>query len=166
MKGFDRRGDGTLDSKDIERKSAPGWSSRKWTLRSSFVGPQGIRSGWSMLIFTMILLVELLVTRVPVNLLLHSMKMNPNLEAWSPTVAAGILVLLVLVGTAIMAKIEGRPVLSYGFIDKRRLSRFVLGIAGGVAALSAVVFALKMSGWLIFEGRALHGQSAWSSGLQ
>lgn len=104
MKGFDRRGDGTLDSRDIERKSAPGWSSRKWTLRSSFVGPQGIRSGWSMLIFTMILLVELLVTRVPVNLLLHSMKMNPNLEAWSPTVAAGILVLLVLVGTAIMAK--------------------------------------------------------------
>lgn len=166
MKGFDRRGDGTLDSKDIERKSAPGWSSRKWTLRSSFVGPQGIRSGWSMLIFTMILLVELLVTRVPVNLLLHSMKMNPNLEAWSPTVAAGILVLLVLVGTAIMAKIEGRPVLSYGFIDKRRLSRFVLGIAGGVAAMSALVLALKMSGWLIFDGRALHGESAWSYGLQ
>jgi hypothetical protein len=65
------------------------------------------------------------------------MKHNPRLEAWSPVVAAGILALLVLV--AIMAKIEERPLLSYGFMDKRRLSRFVLGIAGGVAALSALV---------------------------
>jgi len=50
-----------------------------------------------------------------------------------------------------MARIEGRPVLSYGFTDKRRLSRSVLGIVGGVAVLSVLVLALKMSGWLIFD---------------
>ena len=166
MNGFDRQGEATADSGNIERAPALGASSSKWTLRSSFIGPQGIRSGWSMLIFVVILVVEVLATRVPVNHLLHSMKHKPSLEAWSPAVAAGILALLVLVATAIMAKIEGRPVLSYGFIDKRRLSRFVLGIAGGVAALSALVLALKMSGWLIFDGRALHGKSAWSYGLQ
>jgi membrane protease YdiL (CAAX protease family) len=166
MNGFDRQGGGTADSENIERAPAPGASSSRWTLRSSFIGPQGIRSGWSMLIFIVILLVEVLATRVPVNHVLHSMKHNPSLEAWSPVVAAGILALLVLVATAIMAKIEERPVLSYGFMDKRRLSRFVLGIAGGVAALSALVLALKMSGWLIFDGRALHGKSAWSYGLQ
>ena len=134
-------------------------------MRSSFIGPQGIRSGWSILIFIVILMIGVLVTRVPVNYLLHSMKHNPRLEAWSPVVAAGILALLVLVATAIMAKIEARPVLSYGFIDKRKLSRFVLGIAGGIVALSALVLALTMSGWLIFDGRALHGKSAWSYGL-
>jgi membrane protease YdiL (CAAX protease family) len=165
MNGFDRQVDGTADSENIEREPVLGSSSSKWTLRSSFVGPQGIRSGWSMLIFTVILVVEVLVTRVPVNLLLHSMKLNLSLEAWSPAIAAGILALLVLVATAIMAKIEGHPVLSYGFIDKCGLSRFVLGIAGGVAALSTLVLALKMSGWLIFDGRALHGKSAWSYGL-
>jgi membrane protease YdiL (CAAX protease family) len=153
-----------MDS-DIEIEPARGASSRKWTLRSSFIGPHGIRSGWSMLIFIAILMAEVLVTRVPVNHLLHSMKHNPKLEAWSPVVAAGILALMVLVATAVMAKIEGRPVLSYGFMGKRRLSRFVLGIAGGVAALSVLVLALKMSGWLIFDGRALHGKSAWSYGL-
>jgi membrane protease YdiL (CAAX protease family) len=119
-----------------------------------------------MLIFTMILAVEILVTRVPVNHLLYSLKHNPRLESWTPVVTGGILTLLVLVATAIMAKIEKRPVLSYGFMDKRRLSRFLLGIAGGVAALSALVLALKMSGWLIFDERALHGESAWSYGLQ
>jgi uncharacterized protein len=168
MNGLDRRGDGTLDSEDedIERAPVPGSSSSKWTFRSSFVGPQGIRSGWSMLIFAMILVVEVLITRIPVNHLLHSMKNTPSLEAWSPAVAAGVLALLVLAATAIMARIEERPVLFYGFMDKRRLSRFVLGIAGGVAALSALVLALEMSGWLIFDGRALHGKSAWSYGLQ
>lgn len=144
----------------------PKLSRRSFVQRSSFIGPQGIRSGWSMLIFIVILLLEVLATRVPVNHVLHSMKHSPSLEAWSPVVAAGILALLVLVATAIMAKIEERPVLSYGFMDKRRLSRFVLGIAGGVAALSALVLTLKMSGWLIFDGRALHGKSAWSYGLQ
>jgi membrane protease YdiL (CAAX protease family) len=166
MNGFDTQREAIADSENIDRESAPRSSSSKWTLRSSFIGPQGIRSGWSMLIFTMILVVEILATRIPVNSLLHFMKHNPSLEAWSPVVAAGILALLVLVATAIMAKIEERPVLSYGFMDKRRLSRFMLGVAGGVAALSALVLALKMSGWLIFDGRALHGKSAWSYGLQ
>jgi membrane protease YdiL (CAAX protease family) len=166
MNGFDKQGEGTADLESRESEPAPGRSSRKWTVRSSFIGPQGIRSGWSMLIFIVILMVGVFATRVPVNHLLHSMKHNPSLEAWSPVAAAGILTLLVLVATAIMAKIEERPVLSYGFIDKRKLSRFVLGIAGGVAALSALVLALKMSGWLIFDGRALHGESVWRYGLQ
>jgi len=166
MRSLDRQEEGTVDSQNIERAPAPRVSSSKWTLHSSFIGPQGMRSGWSMLIFIGILMAEVLLTRMPVNLLLHFMKLNPSLESWRPVVAAGTLVLLVLVATAIMARIEGRPVLSYGFIDERRLSRFVLGIAGGVAALSALVLALKMSGWLIFDGRALHGASAWSYGLR
>lgn len=166
MSSINSQGEGIADSENIEREPALGASSSQWNLRSFFVGPQGIRSGWSMMIFIAILMVEVLATRVPVNRLLHLMKHTPSLEAWSPAVAASILALLVLVATAIMAKIEGRPVLSYGFMDKRILSRFVLGIAGGVAALSALVLALKMSGWLIFNGRALHGTSAWSYGLQ
>jgi hypothetical protein len=64
-----------------------------------------------MLIFLAILLAEVLATRVPVNRLLHSMHGKQGLEAWSAVVAMGILALLVLVATAIMAKIEKRPVL-------------------------------------------------------
>jgi hypothetical protein len=119
-----------------------------------------------MLIFLAILMAQILVTRVPVNHLLHYMHDKQDLQAWSAVVSLGILALLVLVATAIMAKIEKWPVLSYGFMGERRLSRFVLGIAGGIAALSALVLALKMSGFLIFDGQALHGKSAWSYGLQ
>jgi membrane protease YdiL (CAAX protease family) len=164
MNALHQQGEATADSENM--KPVPGASPGQRTWRSYFIGPQGIRSGWSMLIFIVILIVEILATRVPVNHLLHALKLNPSLEAWSPVIAAGILALLVLVATAIMARIEGRPVLSYGFIDQRRLSRFLLGIVGGVAALSALVLALKMSGWLIFDGQALHGRTAWSYGLQ
>ncbi|MGB7434773.1 MAG: hypothetical protein WBR26_05115 [Candidatus Acidiferrum sp.] len=75
---------GTADSENIERAATPGPSSSKWTLRSFFVGPQGIRSGWSMLIFIVIVVVEVLTTRVPVNHPLNYMKHNPSVEAWSP----------------------------------------------------------------------------------
>jgi hypothetical protein len=111
---------------------------RSRTLRAMFIGPQGIRSGWSMLIFLAILMAPVLVTRVPVNHLLRYMKRKQVLEARGLRSSAS---LLVLVATAIMAKIEKRPVPSYGFMGERRLLRLVLGIAGGIAALSAL-------GWL------------------
>ncbi len=152
----------TVTEKEAERDSA----TKKWTVRSSFIGSHGIRSGWSMMIFLAILIVQILVTRVPVNHLLHYMKHKQGLEAWSAVVAIGIPALLVFIATAIMAKIEKRPILSYGFVGERKLSRFLLGIAGGIAALSALVLSLKLSGFLIFDGQTLHGKSAWSYGLQ
>lgn len=138
----------------------------KGTLRAWFVGPQGIRAGWSMLIFLALVIALFLATRVPVNYLLHYMRLKQSPPGWSAAVASGISALLVLVATAVMAKIERRPALSYGFADERRRSRFLLGIAAGIAALSALVLALKMSGFLIFDGQPLHGQAAWSYGMQ
>ena len=76
-----------------------------------------------MLIFIVTVVIEVLGTRVPVNQLLHSMKHSPTLEAWSPGVAAGILALLVLVATAVMAKIEGRTVLSYAGLRRSSKQR-------------------------------------------
>ncbi len=107
-----------------------------------------------------------LATRVPVNHLLHSMHPRPTLEAWSAVVVAGMSALVVWIATALMAKIEKRPVLSYGFMGERRLSRLLLGVAAGVAALSGLVLVLNLSGHVVFDGQALHGASAWTCGLQ
>jgi membrane protease YdiL (CAAX protease family) len=144
----------------------PGSGTREWPLRAWFIGAQGIRSGWSMLIFLAIVIGQVLVTRVPVNHLLHYMQSKASLQSWVPVLEAGIPALLVLAATAIMAKIEKRPAQSYGFAGERRLSRLVAGIAGGIAALSALVLALRMSGFLIFDGQLLHGKEAWRYGLQ
>ena len=154
-----------MPSTDVVIESDRESPKRNWNLRTGFVGGQGIRAGWSILIFLAIIIAEVLLTRVPVNYLLHYMKHQQGLETWSVVVAVAIPALLVFVATAIMAKIEKRPVLSYGFMGDRKLSRFVLGIAGGIAALSALVLALKMSGLLIFDGQVLHGRDAWTLGI-
>jgi len=109
------------------REMEPGRASLtgKGTLRTSFIGPQGIRSGWSMLIFLAIVIAQVLVTRVPANFLLHYMKHNLSLQVWTSVVAAGIPALLVLIATAIMAKIEQRPVLAIRVL----FARFSRGIA-------------------------------------
>jgi uncharacterized protein len=155
-----------MTSTNMEIESEQESPKRKWSLRLGFVGAQGIRSGWSMLIFLAIIIAQLLLTRVPVNHLLHYMKQKQGLETWSVVVAIAIPALLVFVATAIMAKIEKRPVLSYGFMGDRKLWRFAVGIAGGIAALSALVLALKMSGFLIFDSQMLHGRDAWTFGLK
>jgi membrane protease YdiL (CAAX protease family) len=147
-------------------ETEPETSPRKRTVRTAFIGTQGIRSGWSMLIFLGVVMAQILLTRVPVNHLLHYMNHTQSLQWWVPVVSVAFPALLIFVATAIMAKIEKRPVLSYGFTGERKLSRFALGIAGGVAALSALVLALKMSGLLIFDGQMLHGKGAWGYGLQ
>jgi CAAX protease family protein len=155
-----------MHSTNMGIESGPESPKRKLTLRTGFVGAQGIRSGWSMLIFLAIILAQVLLTRVPVNHLLHYMNHKQGLETWGAVVGIAIPALLVFVATAIMARIEKRPVLSYGFIGERKLSRFFLGIVGGIAALSALVLALKMSGLLIFDGQLLRGKGAWAYGLQ
>jgi uncharacterized protein len=152
----------SLTNIDLE----PETPTRKQSVRTAFIGPQGIRSGWSMLIFLGIVMALVLLSRVPVNRLLHYMNHAPGLQSWVPIVSIAIPALLVFAATAIMAEIEKRPVLSYGFMGERKLSRFVVGVAGGVAALSALVLALKMSGLLIFDGQVLHGKSALGYGLQ
>jgi membrane protease YdiL (CAAX protease family) len=135
-------------------------------LRAVFVGAEGIRSGWSVLLFVAIMVVQAMVTRIPVDRLLHHLNHTPGLEMWSPIVGAAFPALLVVVATALMARIERRPVLSYGFVDARWLSRFALGLTAGVGALSVLVLALKLSGFLVFDAQALHGWTALRCGLQ
>jgi hypothetical protein len=63
-----------MTSTDVEIESERESPKRNWNLRTGFVGTQGIRSGWSALIFLAIIIAEVLLTRVPVNYLLHYMK--------------------------------------------------------------------------------------------
>lgn len=135
-------------------------------LRRIFTGAEGMRPGWGALIFVLLIVFQAVVTRVPVDHVLHALHAKDPSHLWSSILATAIPFVLVLVATAVMAKLEKRPLLSYGFSGDRKLSRFVWGIVVGVAALSALVLTLKMSGYLVFDGQRLHGAEAWSFSLQ
>jgi membrane protease YdiL (CAAX protease family) len=59
-----------------------------------------------------------------------------------------------------MARIENRPLLSYGYQGRARGLRFVSGVLWGFAAISAFIFALDKLGYLAIDGWALSGRWA------
>lgn len=131
------------------------------TLHSIFAGPEGLRAGWGLLLF--VLLIELSKT------LLYPMLMpvlphlgNPG-HGMSPArviplEAAGLL--CVVATTWLLARIEDRRFGDYGLSDRRGLRHFGEGAIWGAALLSALVFLLHAIGALAFDGRQLFGSAA------
>ncbi|MBV8673967.1 MAG: CPBP family intramembrane metalloprotease [Acidobacteriaceae bacterium] len=141
----------------------PAPDSPKRGMRWVFVGDNGIRAGWSMVLFALILVATALILQTAARFLFHPKPPARN-AAMSPKVGIigeGLQVFCVFVATAVMALIEKRPVLSYGYQGAARAARFFFGLVWGFAAISALVLALWKAGLLAFEGQLLHGGEIW-----
>jgi uncharacterized protein len=148
-------------SVDLSRNHA---SIRHATLRRIFFVEHGLRAGWSALLFVLIILVlNTAVKRVERHFI-------PVLPEGPIPFGLGMLdesipLFLVLLATAVMARIEGRRFLTYGFGGSHRLIRLVSGIGWGFLALSMLVGILWCSGLLVFDGLMLSGFVAWKYAL-
>lgn len=130
-------------------------------LRRVFIGADGIRAGWSLLIFIALLAAILFGT----HLIMH--RLHPvhrdNASAFSLRFALmneGIPFLATLLVTWIMSKIERRPNSIYGLGGQSKMSHFIAGLAWGVTLLSLLVLILWKTGLLVFDGRLLFGTNA------
>jgi membrane protease YdiL (CAAX protease family) len=130
-------------------------------LRWVFLGPQGVRAGWSVLIFAGIFIALLFGLSAVLVQFIHE---KPNLSHGMPPLLGFIneviQVVAVVVATWVMARIEGKPLLAYGYQGQARGVRFVSGLVWGFAAISALVFSLEKLGYLVIDGRALGGAAA------
>jgi membrane protease YdiL (CAAX protease family) len=128
-------------------------------LRKVFIGKDGLRAGWGLLIFIAIFAAIAFCVRVIGHKLYPSAAGAPKAEI-SPAfgyIAESVNFLLTLLVTWIMAKIERRPISVYGFGDRRKLSHFLAGLAWGVTCLSLLVLALWKTGLLVIDSRLLFG---------
>jgi hypothetical protein len=132
-------------------------------LRWAFIGDQGLRAGWSVLIAVILyrLLLPILGT-VAVTL-------NPSITKFdfSPTSALiGELIpfLAALAAGVLVANIEQRRVLEYNLTGPRRFVHFLSGLVAGFAALSALVGVLAWGGWIQFGPVELSGAKVFSFG--
>ncbi len=131
------------------------------TLRWIFVGKDGLRAGWSLLVF--ILMVAALLTCA--YFIAHKIHTPTHPRGQTVTemsvthtlIEEGIPFLSVLLVAWIMSKIERRPSSVYGLGGGRKLSLFSGGLAWGFACLSLLVGILWKSGLLVFDGRLLFG---------
>ncbi|MGP8259544.1 MAG: lysostaphin resistance A-like protein [Acidobacteriaceae bacterium] len=149
--------------------------------REVFVGRDGLRAGWSLLIYFVVIFALVAGGRVLIGALRHhatvakpaaaaqsSKPSAPAQDAPMPIgtllIAEGISLFVVAVATWVMGKIERKPYSVYGLGGIRRLPNFLAGVGWGVAMLSLLVLALRASGLLVFDARELFGPSAWRYG--
>jgi membrane protease YdiL (CAAX protease family) len=127
-----------------------------------FVGKDGIRAGWSVLIFIAIFVALEFIAALPVFTFIHfKVQRGAPQPAHVALVQEAVQAFLVLLATFIMSRIEKRPVLVYGYAGRARFVRFLGGIVCGFAAISLLVGALWKSHLLAFDGSPLGGLLAW-----
>jgi uncharacterized protein len=126
-----------------------------------FWGPNRLRAGWGVLAFAVLFVILVILD----GMVLHFVfRMTGKPSEFSPR--TGIIsevsqVICVFIATAIMALIERRPVLSYGYQGSARAVRFVSGLIWGSVAISTLVLLLWKTGFLTFDGFQLHGPAVW-----
>ena len=135
----------------------------KWV----FFGSDGLRAGWSALLFIVIFIALSVLVLTGIKHMLHGHLPDAKIPQ-PPQVALLfelIQVSLVLAATWIMARIEGRKPAVYGYAGRARLVRFVSGGVWGFIAITALVAVLWKTHLLAFDPGHLHGFTAWKYGL-
>jgi membrane protease YdiL (CAAX protease family) len=122
------------------------------------MGPQGLRAGWSVLLFIVIMLIVASV----LGLVFFRLQLIDPSDHFSPKAAFfGELVQFIgmVVAAAVVALIERRKgnLLAFNLLGPRRLPHFFQGLVIGFLALTALIYALHLGGWLSFGPIALSG---------
>ncbi len=143
-------------------------------LHRIFIGSEGLRAGWSLLVF--LLLCSLLV--VPTIPMFrhqtthhaaqpHAAPQHQDRRAIDTITQDGALFLVLLLSSAVMSRIERRPFAAYGIGATPGASRqFLTGLLWGVLFLSLLVLVLKLAHLLVFDGRLLSGASLLRFGFE
>jgi len=124
------------------------------TLRQVFIGDEGLRAGWGLLLFIFLF-------AAPLFFVLHLIHLEHNRnEPESPFFVLpieGLQFAWAVVVTWIMSKIEGRPVGVYGLGGQRKAAWFFAGLGWGAFFLSMLVLILSGTGLLVIGNRLLFG---------
>jgi uncharacterized protein len=135
-------------------------------LRWIFIGNQGLRCGWSVLLFILFTVIFLVATSALIHAITGRGRPNPNnLSPFTLLIGEAMSVLAILVAATLMALIERRHILDYNLRGPHRAKCFLTGLAGGFVALSVLVGALAWGGWLRFGPVALSGSQILGFGV-
>ena len=143
-----------FESQDIE-PAAPEYRGLRWM----FIGDQGLRAGWSVLIFLVLTLLIMVALGAAATLIAHKILhvKTGNFTPLTGFIQEVVSFLALLGAGTVMAFIERRRILEYNLTGPHRFSHFLSGMVAGFAALSALVGAMAWGGWLHFGPAALSG---------
>lgn len=145
------------DSHASEERSVPAMHARepRWV----FFGPEGLRAGWSLLLFVVFVLLMSKAAGFVLHALIHTGgRVGPQSPEWLSVAGSAIMFVVVAVPAWIVSCIERRPWGEYGIPSLRgRAGEFGHGILWGFGLLSVLVFVLWAIHDMSFAGLWLHG---------
>ena len=140
---------------DSSTPSAPAPHEQEYRgLRWAFFGPHGLRTGWSVPLFTLLMILF----SALVGMAFSKAHLIGPRNSFTPNSAlfAELAPFLGMIGAiTIVAFIERRRILDYNLTGPHPLARFISGLAAGFIALAALVGALNWGHWLHFGPTAL-----------
>jgi hypothetical protein len=127
-------------------------------VRKSFVGPSGIRAGWRLAIYLLIV-IALFTGLILLARASHHTRPNPSsLEPRSLLSDEVVSFAVVLFASWVMSRIEHRRIADYGLPLRRAFrSRFWQGLLIGFAAITALLVCMRLAGVFRFGPMGLHG---------
>jgi uncharacterized protein len=128
------------------------------TTKRIFIGPNGLRAGWRLLIFMAIVLAMSNVARMIIKRFFPA-ALDPVQLTPMRIIAPDLLFCFILVVAAgIMSKIEGRKLGEYGLPRSESLGKnFWVGLLIGLLATSSTVLAIFALHGVRFTGAEIHG---------
>jgi len=134
----------------------------RWTrvlrcLQWVFIGPQGLRAGWSIGLFGALTVPCAFIAGFLLSQF-HLLDEKGHSTASAALFGELVAFLAILAAAAVVALIERRRnLLAFNLTGPRSLSHFLGGLAAGFAALSALILAMTWGGWMRFGHVALSG---------
>ena len=129
--------------------------------RRIFFGADGLRAGWSLILFYLFIAIPQIAV---VALFRHLHRLNPDelrhiaQYPHQMLITNGIPLIVVALATFLMSRIEKRPLKSYGIgLNPGAGRQFLEGLFWGAALLSILAFALWRMHLLVFDGVLLSG---------
>ena len=118
--------------------------------RRLFVGRDGVRAGWRASLFMLAMVAQLLLLAIVLHEVFRNMAPHGLQSGLTPLVVGlselGLL-LPVYGASALMAFLEDTRLTAYGLMDPKKLTRLGAGFAAGLAALTALMLALRAGGF-------------------
>jgi membrane protease YdiL (CAAX protease family) len=141
---------------------------RRESLGAVFMGPNGLRAGWRLSIYIVLVIAVGFVVLTPLSLFLLRYKdlLGPGFSPASLIFNEGALALVVLVAAWTMSLIEKRPFGEYGTPQNQALGkRFWQGMLWGLAMVSALVGLIAAVGAYSFGPLALGRMDILRNGI-
>jgi uncharacterized protein len=129
-------------------------------LRRVFLGPEGLRAGWSVLIFIVLLIGMASLLQWLLGAAHLAPKQREPLKELTLRLGflqEGTALVAIVFAAWVVSMIERRRLSDYYLRGPRRVQRFFSGAVTGIVVLSILVASLVAGGWMHFDGRALSG---------